>query len=143
MFQAEPPSTRSARTLFNCTRVPVLVIGLLCIILYSMTKYVSVCNVCIIFVVILWMLWYSHTSIKIDNACYPLVPCYIFVYRTMVYFDVFMSWYGLVSLLCLILLWIPELGLIWFGITFMLDITLDPRVWFGLVLSGMVWYCLV
>ena len=54
-----------------------------------------------------------------------------------------MSWYGLVLLLCLILLWIPELGLIWFGITFMLDITLDPRVWSGLVLSGMVWYCLV
>ena len=54
-----------------------------------------------------------------------------------------MSWYGLLLLLCLILLWIPELGLIWFGITFMLDITLDPRVWSGLVLSGMVWYCLV
>ena len=30
--------------------------------------------------------------------------------------------------------------LVWFGATFMLAIALDPRVWFDLVLSGMVWY---
>ena len=92
----------------------------------------------------LWMLWwYSHTSIRIDNASHAMVHLCVQDHGLFWYE---MSLYGLVLLLCLILLWILEFGFVWFGIAWY------DMAWYGLVLlvslillwiPELVWFGLV
>ena len=145
MFQAEPPSTRSARTSVYCTRGPVLLgkgrrwFTVHCSIVWQNMSGYATCVQCSD-IVDAMVQSYFHKN----RQCMPCFGTMLHLYvqdHGLVWCD--MSWYGLVLLLCLILLWILEFGFVWFGIAWFgiawVGIAWYDMVWYGLVLPGIIW----